>query len=472
MAITRCPYCHAIIDEADKYCNNCGTQLLFPEDEEIEEDIPGEKILDAELEEKDYEIDEPDAAERAPEIDETADDASVELTEETEEIDLEDLIEKEPSGTAGAEEPEEEEPEGEEDEPGDEVIVLDEAELGADAAGIFPEGEPPPAEDRPASPEERLEGEPPPAEEEAPEPSSDAPVEHGQADEPDEETAPPAATAPGPVPPTFDTVELENMGKTVELGKDKMDRILEAMAETQAPEEAPKEGPRKDEREPTGSLPPWASTMKGAPAFEEVKDTADLEPKIADKGPWEVGEEEIFPRKKPSDSTMGIPERVTQADLPFGSAAADEAGREAGEEEEERGEEPEEAQEEAEETGLRGFLRTGRREEAAALEPEPDRETGETGETPHEGLGRVAAVPFDISSFLKAKAFDVLFVGLFWIAALWLAAGAVGTTLFGILAALSGPMLLLYAIFVLIYLFFFKFFLGETLGERLFRNRE
>ena len=46
MAIKRCPYCRAIIDERDQYCNNCGTQLLFPEDEFIEEDIPGEKVVD------------------------------------------------------------------------------------------------------------------------------------------------------------------------------------------------------------------------------------------------------------------------------------------------------------------------------------------------------------------------------------------------------------------------------------------
>ena len=45
MAIKRCPYCRAIIDERDQYCNNCGTQLLFPEDEFIEEDIPGEKVM-------------------------------------------------------------------------------------------------------------------------------------------------------------------------------------------------------------------------------------------------------------------------------------------------------------------------------------------------------------------------------------------------------------------------------------------
>ena len=46
MAIRRCPYCKAIIDEGLEYCSNCGTQLIFPEDEFIEEEIPGEKIVD------------------------------------------------------------------------------------------------------------------------------------------------------------------------------------------------------------------------------------------------------------------------------------------------------------------------------------------------------------------------------------------------------------------------------------------
>jgi hypothetical protein len=46
MAIRRCPYCKAIIDEGSEYCSNCGTQLIFPEDEFVEEEIPGEKIID------------------------------------------------------------------------------------------------------------------------------------------------------------------------------------------------------------------------------------------------------------------------------------------------------------------------------------------------------------------------------------------------------------------------------------------
>jgi hypothetical protein len=46
MAIRRCPYCKAIIDEGSEYCSNCGTQLLFPEDEYVEEEVPGEEVVD------------------------------------------------------------------------------------------------------------------------------------------------------------------------------------------------------------------------------------------------------------------------------------------------------------------------------------------------------------------------------------------------------------------------------------------
>jgi len=52
VAIRRCPYCKAIIDEGAEYCTNCGTKLLFPEDELIEEEIPGEKIFDADFQDK------------------------------------------------------------------------------------------------------------------------------------------------------------------------------------------------------------------------------------------------------------------------------------------------------------------------------------------------------------------------------------------------------------------------------------
>ncbi|MCK4364114.1 MAG: hypothetical protein KAW85_04880, partial [Candidatus Aminicenantes bacterium] len=52
MAIRRCPYCKAIIDGVAEYCSNCGTQLLFPEDEFKEEEIPGDKIVEEEEKEE------------------------------------------------------------------------------------------------------------------------------------------------------------------------------------------------------------------------------------------------------------------------------------------------------------------------------------------------------------------------------------------------------------------------------------
>jgi len=468
MAITRCPYCHAITDESDKYCNNCGTQLLFPEDEEIEEDIPGEKILDAETEEKDYTIDEPDGKERASEDDE---DLTGEAPEGTEEIDLEDLIEEETVKAAGLDEPEvskkgeepeedgeEEEPEeGEEDEVGGDVIVLDEAELTADAGESFLKAASDAVEAGPDAEEPPREGTgTPPITPQEPDPIA----EPG----PDTEAPP----APSPVPPTFDTVELESMGKTVELGKDKIDQFLEALAETK-----PAEGtPQADTREPTGTLPPWASVMKGAPAFADIKDTGEMERRDEEKGPWEVGEQEIFPRKKHSDSTIGFPEKVTQAVLPFGAVKDETAEIEYEKEHEEKlfAEEAaeEQAVEEAEEEAPRGFLRTDRREAAPPSE-EAERELAEAAEEREQPGERP---PLDITAILRSKAFDLLFVGVFWLAALWLAAHAVGATLFGILGAMSGSMLLLYAVLGLLYFFFFKFFLGETLGDRLFRRRE
>lgn len=80
MAIRRCPYCKAIIDESQKYCNNCGTQLLFPEDEFAEEDIKGEKIVDEDSKDKEEEFEKPLESRE-------------EEKEEKAEIDLEEVLE-------------------------------------------------------------------------------------------------------------------------------------------------------------------------------------------------------------------------------------------------------------------------------------------------------------------------------------------------------------------------------------------
>ena len=496
MAITRCPYCHAIIDENDKYCNNCGTQLLFPEDDEVDEEIPGEKIIDAEVEEKDYTVDEPEEEKRPPSAKDAEEDIDEELEEEMREKDAEKALDE-----LVAEEDPEEEAEG----ATEEVILVDEI---AEKTGPLREAKAADEDkgageaDEEDEDEEKKKGEEEDDDTEIDEEDVEKKTDTGtlatekaaaESVEPAEKSVPadeveaieyltgpaeeaeaddiPAATAGESAlrPVTFDTRELESLGRTVDLSKEKIDKFIQVMAEkkpAETPAPAPPPAP-EGTREPTGSLPPWASTMKGAPVFPP--DTSPVEPR---KGPIATpsteDEVEIFPRRKPSDSTLGLPERVSQAPLPFGQEAGEE---EAGAEEEARA--GAEAEEEAE-AGTGEAVRPPAEPERAVRPPIlPVREPGrveaaviEEAEEPRE------RPPFSFSVFFKSKAFDILFVGVFWLVALWLAAHAMGQTLFEILAAVSGPMLLLYAVFVLLYFFLFKFFLGETLGDRLFRRRD
>lgn len=487
MAITRCPYCHAIIDENVKYCNNCGTQLLFADDESVDEEIPGEKIIEADTEEKDYTIEEPEGESKPkedPDLDE-------ELEEETEELALdkllaedaekddEDLTEEvilvdeikavEADNKGGSEEPEEkeetdepknadkekseeeEEEDEEEDEgEGEEVKELADKEDKLEAPADDETAEvavSPPEEDIPAGTADKL---PPPAEEAEPVIEYLAADKDLDEDEPDEEAL--------PQPVTFDTQELEGIGKTVELGKEKIEKFLEVLAA----KEAEVEPPPKSVREPTGTLPPWASTMKGAPVFpDETGPIGALDERFAETaGPAGGDEVEIFPRRKDSDSTIGLPERVSQSPLPFEQGAA---------EAEEVEEEPDDDEAREKILPMTGPVRA----EREAVRPVRELERREAiAEAEEEGQEAAPRPPFSFSIFFKSKAFDVLFVGLFWLVALWLAANSMDATLFDILGSMSGPMLLLYAVFVFIYFFLFKFFLGETLGDRLFRERE
>ena len=381
MAITRCPYCHAIIDENDKYCNNCGTQLLFSEDEEIEEEIPGEKIIEADVEEKDYTVDEPEGEKRpaaAKDLDSEIDEElEEELREETEEAALDEVVAQD-----------------KEDDVTEEVILVD--EIGAAEAKTKdtielkkPDADPEPGPKTEQEPKEKVAdeveeeeekaededlGEEELAEELEEEAEEEEDVKADKKLDTDEETreyggaaakkkeavpeaapgrpavpleesdieyiaegaAPDEAATAGEAalrPATFDSQELEDLGKTVELSKQKVDKFLEVMAEKKV---APPPAPREVPEPPTGALPPWASTMKGAPVFPE--DTGPVETRKLRGGepamPGTEEEVEIFPRRRDSDSTMGLPEKLSQAPLPFERHAGEpaEAGKEEGEE--------------------------------------------------------------------------------------------------------------------------------------------
>jgi len=481
MAITRCPYCHAIIDENVKYCNNCGTQLLFTEDVDVEEEIPGEKIIDADTEEKDYTVEEP-GGESKPKEDRDLDE---ELEEETEELALDKLIAEEieeddlteevilvdeiEAADAGIDPPKA----GKSEEPGEKEETADVIKIAKDEDEEEDEGEdeeveePADKEDRSEAPadEETAEVAASPPEEEAPVGKTDElpptaeetePAIEYITDDKDRDKAEPVEEA-APQPVTFDTLELEGIGKTVELGKEKIDKFLEVLAK----KEAEVEPPPREAREPSGTLPPWASTMKGAPVFpDETGPVGALDKSVADTAA-PAGEEdvEIFPRRRDSDSTIGLPERVSQSPLPFEQSAA--------EEEEEEEEEPAEGEVREKILPTAGPVRP----ESEAVRPVRESERREA-EAEEEGEEPEPRPPFSFSVFFKSKAFDILFVGLFWLVALWLAANSMDATLFDILASMSGSMLLLYAALVFLYFFLFKFFLGETLGDRLFRERK
>jgi len=500
MAITRCPYCHAIIDENDKYCNNCGTQLLFTEDEEIEEEIPGEKIIEADVEEKDYTVDEPESEKRPAAKKDLDSEIDEELEEELDEKAEETALDKLIAAEAGEEDDED---------VTEEVILVDEIEAAEakseDGSAVLekpdtakvtgPEREESKGSDDEGANEVEDEKDVKPAgEDETREyasvaAASDQTVEKTpealplSAEEPaieyasGSETPDAAATAgeAGLRPVTFDSQELENLGKTVDLSREKIDKFLEVMAEQKVETgSVPAEpAPEKTPEPPTGTLPPWASTMKGAPVFpEETGPVETRKIRGGEPGSPDTEEVEIFPRPRTSDSTMGLPEKVSQAPLPF----------------ERRTEELEEGEEEREEEGTTedeienvtpeevvlpgGQVGRAREPFLPVREREPERPARAEIEAAGEIEEPAPRPPFSFSVFLKSKTFDLLFVGLFWLVALWLAASSMDLTLFGILGSMSGSMLLLYAVFVLLYFFLFKFFLGETLGDRLFRPRE
>jgi hypothetical protein len=437
MAIKRCPYCRALIDEKEQYCNNCGTQLLFPEDGSVEEEIPGDKIIDADVEEKDYEIPEPGA-------DKPVDDPEDEDEEDEEEQELD----------AGSE-PEEDEEDEDKEEP--EEVVLVEDEDREPSGGPKPEkpgsSEIPamfsaPGRDEPAGGDEP-EGE---SKEEPPPPPDEGPIPEKPVTEPEPGpagTGEPIEPPSGKKPLTFDTSDLDKIGRTAELGKEQVEDFLDVLKEREKQNRLGRLVPP----ESAENLPPWAAEIKdgGIEPSPEVKVEMIREDDIEAREPEEPEtpaglEERELPRaRRPrvADSGIGLPEKVTQAALPF-------------EREIPRDERP----------GRPAMPPSTRRPIAR------DEEAAEELEEEAENREARPRQPFRLTVFLKAKAFDVLFVAVFWLASLWIAARSMDVTLFQMLGTASSGLLAYFGALLVLYFFLFYFFLGETLGDRLFRDAD
>jgi hypothetical protein len=389
MAIRRCPYCKAIIDEQDKYCDNCGTQLLFPEDEFVEEEIPGDKIIDKDEPEDGSEKENPDEEQEL----------EAELEEEEEdELGGPEAREASPGSSEDKEEDEEEdvgeelelEAELEEEEEADEAEEEEEEEEGGEAplemAGHVP-GKPPG--------EEIFEPESGPADAAWKLGPADSEKKYEVSIEQDELV--------------FKTKDLEKLTGTVDEGKRELENFLESHREFTSPQSVPdtKEG-----------LPPWVSRIRETPATVE---------------PEEAAREEAPParRKWTTDSGIGVPEKITEAALPFGDTG-DQTSETADEGRESVDEETEESM--AEEGG--------------------------------------AQRPVSPSLKLRAKIVDWVFVTALWLISLGFTAQVLGVSFFRLIFSSTVPVLAFYVILLVLYFFLFLYFLGETPGDHYFSEED
>lgn len=63
-------------------------------------------------------------------------------------------------------------------------------------------------------------------------------------------------------------------------------------------------------------------------------------------------------------------------------------------------------------------------------------------------------------------------MGVFWLVSLWLASRSMDVSLFQVLAVAGTSSFIFFAVLLVSYFFLFYFFLKETLGDRLFRERD
>jgi len=397
MAIRRCPYCKAIIDEQDKYCNNCGTQLLFPEDEYVEEEIPGDKIVEEPEEEERVteeldEKEEPEEPKPAEEEEEKLEEDEEE-EEEQEEEEEEEIEEERDEDSKELEEPVEEKEEDKdetEEEPEEEFEVEEEGEELEEEDEEVEEIESPTAEIKTAE----LAG------------------KQVQVDEPHKKYK--VSIEEDEL--VFKNKELEGLTDTVEEGKERAKAVTsqEVLALLREREVAVP---------PTGELlPPWAKGIK-----EEPPASADLarSKDTATETEVESGRTPTRPEWA-TDSGIGIPEKVTQAGLPFGTAAVPAT--------------------------------------AEAIEAEEEEEEEESGA---ETLQRAR-----FSLKLRSKLVDVVFITALWVISLWFTAQVIGVSFFRLIVGSPVPVLAFYFILLLLYFFLFLYFLGETLGDHYFSEED
>jgi hypothetical protein len=441
MAIKRCPYCKAIIEEESGFCSNCGTRLLFPEDESKEEEIPGDKIVEEEevppeepeetkadeegLEEEEKEKEEMELKEGDKEQAAGSDEKEKRDIEKSPETIKSQRIEQEESDARGEAQPES----------GQMEFKTEELEQIPDARTKERED----IEKFLASLKGRGR--------EAPSPGAQAPPTPQETEK--EATEPLGEKIPAKTPGEVDTGERLFIRKEIE-------ERLKTDFKAEETEEA--SGAEEEERE---AINQFLESVKR----ERAEKAGILE------------EEEILPAsKKISEGTSKLKDELP----PWAEKVQKGAALEV--ETEEREAAPELGKELQEEAAEAEAEEKERGEEALDELPVPEKEVElkermeEVG-LPFEGeieeeIPKERRAPSCLSTRLKRRAFDLLSIAVLWIISLWLASRLMEVSLFKLISVSALPSLGFYLVLLLIYFFFFILMLGETPGDLIFSGEE
>ena len=507
MAIQRCPYCKAIIDEGAEYCTNCGTKLLFPEDEFIEEEIPGEKIIDVDedVSGTQQELSEPPQAD-TPEIeyieevkDETSDQDFFSEAEELK-TSTEEPVDKAPAEKKPAKKPRaprkkpprkkakkvepvtivedeaEPVPEPEEEiqveEPPDEHVELAAEDIIEDEIPIEPDeisaAEPSPEEgirgitdDLPDGFADKIDeaagrvGEP--LEEFVPDQvqeeetvyteisEKDLTPEPGTAEEKEWQTPPPIdEELKEPEDEEDSSIQTGDLEEIVDEAEKEKEEIDEFVASIKKERESVREIQIPD----TQDMPPWADAVQEGPLPDiPPTDEISLQKDVSDASELDTDDSLAIEEDLETDQAEELPpasEEVALRPTPgYDTGSA--------------------FPETVDQQGL-PFL--GKTEEADAVE--------QTGYEPQavESESRQKPQPIGFGDWIKARIFDVVFVTALWFVALWIASQVLGNSVFLLISGSALVTLIFLAVLLFIYFFFFLFFLGETLGNYLFSSEE
>ena len=482
MAIRRCPYCKAIIDGVAEYCSNCGTQLLFPEDEFKEEEIPGDKIV--EEEEKEEGTLEAEETEEAQEAESEKEEPSPESAEEEEGKEEEEKEEEEKTVTS---------PQVEDNDikaaealkmKEAREIVKKETEKLWQSVGTGDVGRPPSVD---------IEFPMPPEEENAPESEEEPKVEE-EKEEID-----------------VRSIRIRRTPDSEEREKEEIDRFMESVKaergkETQPAEEEipPYEEKEREEREEIDLRSIRIGRTPDTEKIEKVEIEKFVESIKKERERVRESftpEEEILATKEMGEVTSEIKEKIP----PWAEKIKKEPPQELGDKEEERKvEKPVESGEDFQEKEKKTPVDEPLTEEDKPLSPtdeplpEEDKPLSPTDELlppidkpilSEKEIGfpeevdqktpfareirekRKRAVKRRRSKYyawLKARVFDFFFIATFSLICFGLASRLMEVSLFRLILASGPPVLVFYFVLLLFYFGFFIIFLGETPGDRLF----